>query len=150
MPSVLKTESKEVIAQRCEQINDFEKMLQQNNVVVVKLFFHISKEVQKTKLNERLVNPLKYWKHNIGDWDTRAKFDSYIKVYQSLIEQCNKPEWHIIQADKNRYKHYLVAKVVLDTFKKIKLEWPTLDQDERTLVLQQEALAAQEIETKKK
>jgi len=117
---------KQVIAKRYHQINDFEKMLQENGTVVLKFMLHVSQKEQKERLTERLNNPEKFWKHKDADWDTMKKWDQYMKVYDSIFEKCNDVPWHIIPSDKNWYKEYLIADVVVNALKKINPKYPQL------------------------
>ena len=143
MPTVEKLIDKKNIERRYEQINNFEDMLQENGTTIVKFYLNISKEKQKEKLNERLTDPTKYWKHNIGDWDTRDNYDEYIDVYENIFDKCDKPERHIIAADQNRYKIYQISKVLLKTFEDMELRWPKLSPDQETSYLKAKAELAE-------
>jgi len=129
VPTVLKTLPEEVINQRYEQINNFEKMLEQNGTKVIKCYLHISKEEQLERLNERIENPEKHWKHNDGDWSSREQWDEYMKVYESIFKRCNDVPWHIIPADSNWVKINYVAKLLLETLEGMQLRWPDLQSD---------------------
>lgn len=126
VPSVEKYIPQDVIDKRYEIINQFEALIEQNNTRVLKFFLNVSKEAQKERLMERIELEEKHWKHKDGDWDTREKFDEYLKVYERIINTCNVIPWHIVPADKNWQKLYYVADVVLETLKKLELEWPEL------------------------
>src|SRR5262245_30533404 len=52
---------------RYRHISDFERMLSEQHVVILKFFLHISRDEQKRRLNERLRNRNKNWKFRIGD-----------------------------------------------------------------------------------
>ena len=58
---------KAVWSKRYDQINDFERILTENGVTILKFFLHISREEQKDRLLERLHDPLKNWKFQVGD-----------------------------------------------------------------------------------
>lgn len=126
VPSVEKYIPENIIEQRYEQINSFEKLVESNNTKVLKFFLHVSKEAQKERLMERIELKKKHWKHKDGDWDTREKFDEYLSVYEKIINKCNDIPWHIIPADKNWQKTYCVAEVVLKTLEELDLKWPEL------------------------
>ncbi len=126
VPTVENLFPPEKIEERFQIINGFEKLLEQNGTRVLKFFLNVSKEVQLERLNERLENPEKYWKHNDGDWDTRAKYDEYQKVYDTIFERCSQIPWHFIPADTNWQKLYFVAKVVHKTLKDMNCQWPPL------------------------
>ena len=126
VPTVEKLFPLDKIEERYEIINGFEKLLEQNGTRVLKFFLSVSREVQLERLNERLENPQKYWKHNDGDWDTREKFDKYQKVYDSIFERCSYIPWHFVPADSNWQKLYYVARTVHQTLKIFDLQWPSL------------------------
>jgi PPK2 family polyphosphate:nucleotide phosphotransferase len=126
VPSVEKYIPEEVIEQRYEQINNFEKLVESNNTKVLKFFLHVSKEAQKERLMERIESKKKHWKHKDGDWVTREKFDQYLSVYEKILNKCNAIPWHIIPSDKNWQKTYCVAEVVLKTLEDLDLKWPEL------------------------
>ena len=126
VPSVGKYIPAEVIDKRYEMINTFEKLLEANGTKVLKFFLNVSKEAQKERLMERIELREKHWKHKDGDWDTREKFDEYMKVYENILTRCNVVPWTAVPADKNWQKLYAVAEVVLKTLKELPLEWPEL------------------------
>ncbi len=128
VPVVEKWINKDRTKNRFEYINNFEKLLQEeNNTIILKFYLHISKEKQHEKLVERRNNPEKYWKHSDGDWETSKKWDDYMDAYQDVFDACDKPEWEIIPSDQNWYKEYLIAKRVLEILEKLKLQYPKLD-----------------------
>lgn len=139
VPTVEKIFDKKTIEKRYSQINNFEELLQENGTKILKFYLHVGKDKQYKKLNERLINPTKYWKHNIGDWDTRKSFEEYQSVYESIFEQCNKPERHIIPSDQNRYKINCIAKIILKAFEEMNLKWPKLSPDQETSYLRTKA-----------
>jgi PPK2 family polyphosphate:nucleotide phosphotransferase len=126
VPSVEKFIPAGVIEKRYKIINDFEKLLEDNDTVILKFFMNVSKEAQKGRLMERIEMKEKHWKHKDGDWDTREKFDEYLAVYEKLINTCNTIPWHIVPSDKNWQKLYYIADVVLKTLEEIDLKWPAL------------------------
>jgi len=126
VPSVEKYIPADIIEKRYETINTFEKMLEDHGTKVLKFFLNVSKETQEERLMERIEMEEKHWKHKDGDWDTREKFDQYLKVYQKILTRCNDVPWHVVPADKNWQKLYTVAEVVLKTLKELDLEWPAL------------------------
>ncbi len=126
VPSVEKYIPEEIIQKRYGMINDFEKLLEQNDTKVLKFFLNVSKDAQKGRLMERIELKQKHWKHKDGDWDTREKFDQYLEVYEKVINNCTVTPWHIVPADKNWQKLYYVADKLLKALEKLDLKWPEL------------------------
>jgi PPK2 family polyphosphate:nucleotide phosphotransferase len=126
VPTVQGSLSEKVISKRYGQINDFERMLEENGTTILKFFLHVSKEEQKERLTERMTNPKKFWKHKDSDWENTRQWDQFMEIYETLFEECNDVPWHIIPSDKNWYKEFLVAGKVGDALKKINPEYPSL------------------------
>lgn len=126
VPTVEKFIPADVIEQRFELINDFEKLLTHNGTRVLKFFLSVSSEVQDERLKERIQLKEKHWKHNDGDWETRKKMDQYLAVYQTIFERCNQIPWQVIPADTNWQKLYFVSKTVLKALQDMDLKWPEL------------------------
>ena len=67
VPSVEGYIDKKTIENRYEHINAFEKMLADEGVIILKFFLHMSKEVQKKRLEERITIERKFWKFDPSD-----------------------------------------------------------------------------------
>ncbi len=129
VPTVLNLFPSKIIKERYDLINSFEKTLEHNDTKILKFYLHASKEEQEKRLLERINLEEKHWKHNDGDWESRALWNEYQKVYEKIFVKCNHPKWHIIAADQNWYKAYQVSEIVLKTLKSMKLEWPALESE---------------------
>jgi PPK2 family polyphosphate:nucleotide phosphotransferase len=111
---------------RMKSINAFEELLvQDNNTTVLKFFLHISPEEQLEKLQERVDNPKKQWKHNDGDWEERKLWAQYQEAYEYAINNSNIP-WHIIPADQEWYRDYVAAKIFFEALEALPLSYPPL------------------------
>jgi PPK2 family polyphosphate:nucleotide phosphotransferase len=126
VPSVEGYIPADVVDRRYDHINLFEKLLEENGTKILKFYMSVSKEKQEERLNERITDPEKHWKHNDGDWETLKKRDRYMEVYQKIFERCNVVPWHVIPSDKNWQKTYIAAQILLKTLQELRLEWPLL------------------------
>lgn len=129
VPTVEKFIPEDIIEQRYQLINDFERLIEHNDTKILKFFLNVSKKVQEERLMERVELKEKHWKHKDGDWETREKFGDYLDVYEKIINRCNDIPWHIVPADTNWQKLYFVADIVLKTMKSLDMEWPELVSD---------------------
>ena len=118
----------EKVKRRFDYINNFERLLQENNTHILKFYLHISKEEQLERFKERLEIPSKKWKYNPSDLTTTKYWDEYMKAYEDVIEHCS-PEipWHIIPSDQNWYKEYLVAEKIVSLLSGLNMQYPKLD-----------------------
>lgn len=116
---------------RFQQINDFEKTIQQNGTIIFKFFLNLSKEEQKHRQLRRLDKPEKNWKFSPGDLDERALWPAYQKCYEEAINRTSKPHapWYIIPSDDKRTARVIVAEIMLQELKKYNdIKEPELDE----------------------
>ena len=78
-----------ILSKRYNQINNFEKYLFENNIRIIKLFLHISKDEQKKRLEERINDPSKQWKFSESDIIERKFWDQYILSYEEILSKCS-------------------------------------------------------------
>ncbi|MCI5055402.1 MAG: polyphosphate kinase [Flavobacteriales bacterium] len=128
VPSVYGYIDAETINKRYEHINNFERLLLDNNTLMLKFFLNVSYDEQEVRLKERIDLAHKHWKHGDGDWETRKHWDEFMKVYERIFEKCSNPvPWHMVPSDQNWYKAYYVAKETLKMLKELPLKWPELE-----------------------
>ena len=114
---------------RYDHINAFEKMLGDEGTVVRKFFLHISKAEQLERLNERLEDPTKNWKFELGDLKERGVWDEYTAAYEEMLERCSTVDapWYIVPADKNKPRDFLVAELVVEALEAMDPKYPEAD-----------------------
>jgi len=117
---------------RFQQINDFEKTIQENGTIIFKFFLNLSKEEQKVRQLRRLDKPEKNWKFSPGDLDERELWGEYIKCYEDAINRTSKPHapWYIIPSDDKDTARVIVAEIMLQELQKYKdIKEPELDDE---------------------
>jgi PPK2 family polyphosphate:nucleotide phosphotransferase len=122
---------KAVWSKRYDQINEFERMLDDNRVKIIKFFLHISRDEQTARLRDRLSDPKKNWKFRAGDLDDRDLWDEYTKAYRDALRLCSTPwaPWYVVPADDNKTRNYFVARTMVDTLEGLGLRYPKADKD---------------------
>jgi PPK2 family polyphosphate:nucleotide phosphotransferase len=126
---------------RYDQINDFERMLAQSRVVVLKFFLHVSRGEQRRRLLKRIEQRDKNWKFRIGDLDDRRLWDEYTDAYRDAIRMCSTQyaPWYVVPADDKPVRNYLIAGVIKRTLESLDLRFP--DADPNTLLEAEQLLA---------
>lgn len=115
---------------RFEQINNFEKQIEENGTVIFKFFLHLSKEEQRQRLLRRLRLRQKHWKFSPGDLKERKLWNDYQRCYEEAIQKTSKPNspWYVIPADNKKATRVIVATILLEELKKYKdIAEPELD-----------------------
>jgi PPK2 family polyphosphate:nucleotide phosphotransferase len=117
------------IKQRYEHINNFEKLLIENGTVVLKFYLHISQEEQLERLQERMSDPTKMWKHNDEDLKERQLWNAYMQAYEKAFENCSSPvPWNIVPSDQNWYKEFIIAQQIVSALEKLRMKFPGFKQ----------------------
>ncbi len=115
---------------RMTQINNFEKHIAENGTVVLKFYFHMSKNEQRKRLLKRLENEEDNWKFSVGDLKERERWDDYMTYYEDAINKTatkNAP-WYIIPADDKDMARYIVAEIIWEQMQKLEdVKEPKLD-----------------------
>lgn len=136
------SKGKGIWKRRFEEINNFEKYLTNNGVIILKFFLNVSKDEQKKRFLERIDRPEKNWKFSSSDAKERAHWDDYMKAYEDVFNHTSTEwaPWHIIPADRKWFTRLAVAGVIYNKLESLNLQYPTVSQEHR-----QELLKAKEI-----
>lgn len=122
---------------RYEDINNFERMLTNNGVTILKFFLHISKDEQKERLQARLDNPDKQWKFNPGDLEERKLWDDYQEAYEDALNKCSTDyaPWMIVPANHKWSRNIALAEAVVSALEGLKPRYPkpTIDPQSVTI-----------------
>lgn len=112
------------------EINDFERMLLDDDMRVVKLFFHISQDEQLRRFEKRLLDPMKRWKLSYEDFRNRARWSDYEAAIEDMLENTSTraAPWKIVAAnDKKSARIEAMEWIVEKLSKGVDLSPPRLD-----------------------
>ena len=86
------------------EINELERWLVDDGVIMLKFFVHISHEEQKRRLLERMRDPMKRWKVTDADLDAHEQWEDYTDAWNDMLQQTNTEysPWFVIPGD-NKY-----------------------------------------------
>jgi PPK2 family polyphosphate:nucleotide phosphotransferase len=130
---------------RYEQINNFEKTIHHNGMVILKFFLNISKEEQKKRFLERIDESDKNWKFSISDAKERKFWDEYQSAFEDALSNTSQAyaPWFIIPADNKWFSRIAISDIIIHTFKNMDLKVPEMDENEKQQLekVRQELLA---------
>jgi PPK2 family polyphosphate:nucleotide phosphotransferase len=135
IPDELK--GKDVWKKRYQDIKHFEDYLANNGIVVIKFFLNVSKEEQGNRLIERIEDITKNWKFEEGDIKERGFWDEYQKAYEEMINETSteKNPWYVVPADDKKNMRLIVAKIIVEKLKELKMSYPEPDEARKQTLL---------------
>ena len=125
--------TKNLWAERYEDMTSFERHLSRNGTVIRKFFLNLSKKEQKKRFLARLDDPDKNWKFSTADLHEREFWDDYMQAYEEMIQgtASERAPWYVVPADDKWYARAVVAAVVVETLDHLNLKYPTVEADRR-------------------
>ncbi len=100
-----------------QQVNEFEHMLYEDGVILIKFWFSISKEEQLRRFESRKRNPLKQWKLSPVDMEAQKQWDVYTKFKEEMFSRTHTSfsPWIIVRANNKQKARLETIRYVLST-----------------------------------
>ncbi len=131
---------------RFHGINEWEKHLSDNGMLVLKFFLHVSKEEQKKRLIARIDDPAKNWKFQVGDLKERALWKKYMHAYEDMLSHTSTKHapWFVLPADDKWFTRICLSTIITNEIEKLKPAYPvTIDEVKTALQLAKKELVAE-------
>jgi len=100
------------------QVPDFEHLLYEDNCIIIKFWFSISKDEQKSRFESRIQNPLKRWKYSPVDRRGQELWDKYTHHKEQMFSKThtNYSPWIIVKANSKKNARLESMRYVLSQF----------------------------------
>ena len=111
---------------RYRSIVDLENHLYRNGTRIIKFFLHLSEEEQRKRFLDRIDEPEKNWKFSQADIEERKFWKEYMRAYEACLSATStkKAPWYVVPADDKENARLIVSRIILDTFKVLKMRYP--------------------------
>jgi polyphosphate kinase 2 (PPK2 family) len=108
-----------------DEINSFERSLNDEGMILVKLWLQISDAEQLKRFKRREGDPLKTWKLTDEDWRNREKRGEYEEAVEDMLARTDQPyaPWSLIEADSKRYARVKVIETVIARLEEGMKQW---------------------------
>ena len=105
--------------QRIDQINRFEQMLVNEGALVLKFWFHLTKDGQKRRLKALEKDPRTAWRVTRWNWDRLKTYDQLQEVVGHVLRLTNTPwaPWIIVEGEDDRFRSLTTGKIILDAIR---------------------------------
>jgi polyphosphate kinase 2 len=100
------------------QVPEYEHLLYEDNVKIIKFWFSISKEEQKKRFDSRLNNPLKRWKFSPVDMKGQGLWKEYTHYKEQMFSKThtNFSPWIIVKTNSKKQARLESMRYVLSQF----------------------------------
>ncbi|OMG53542.1 polyphosphate:AMP phosphotransferase [Azonexus hydrophilus] len=106
--------------EQLDDINRFEAMLVNEGALVLKFWFHLSKDGQKKRLKALEKDPRTAWRVTKESYDRLKTYDKLQDVAGHVLRVTNtaKAPWIIVEGTDDAYRSLTVGRIVLDAMKR--------------------------------
>jgi polyphosphate:AMP phosphotransferase len=110
---------KAALDQRIDQINRFEQMLVNEGALILKFWFHLTKDGQKRRLKALEKDPRTAWRVTKWNWDRLKTYDKLQDVAGHILRMTNTPwsPWIIVEGEDDNYRSLTTGKILLDSIR---------------------------------
>jgi PPK2 family polyphosphate:nucleotide phosphotransferase len=128
---VHKTITDKVAKRRFHEINQFEEMLHDNGVTILKFFLHISHKEQTARLKARCDDKEKHYKISESDFHERVYWKKYQQAYEDAIDHTSQKHapWFVIPSDHKWYRNLAISRIIVEALESLDLQYPQPDFD---------------------
>jgi polyphosphate kinase 2 (PPK2 family) len=108
-----------------DEINNFERSLTDEGMILVKIWLQISPEEQLKRFKRREEDPLKSWKLTEEDWRNRERRDVYEEAIEDMVARTDQPKapWSLIGAESKRFARVAVIETVIERIEEGMRAW---------------------------
>ncbi len=100
-----------------EDVVNFEQDLVRQGMILIKLYFSVSKEEQKRRFDRRIEDPLRQWKFSEVDMQAQDLWDEFSeKKYEMLRRTTSRSApWNIVRSDDKHKARLEAMKIILNS-----------------------------------
>ncbi|MGD8925255.1 MAG: polyphosphate:AMP phosphotransferase [Thioalkalispiraceae bacterium] len=114
--SVYEQQSQAELDAELKRITDFERMLHQDNTVILKFWFHLPEKEQKQRLKDLADDLRSRWGSGHSHEEFHEHYQDFLHVAERVIRETDTgiAQWYLIEATDRRYRDLTVARTILD------------------------------------
>ena len=106
---------KKSLATAFDEINSFEEVLTDDNMILIKFFLVISQKEQKKRFKKLEDSKETAWRVTADDWKRNEQYDEYFQLAEEALEKTDRDNapWTIIEAEDKEYASAKIASTVV-------------------------------------
>ncbi len=110
-----KTSENELV-RACERIVRFERMLVDEGTLLLKFWFHLSKQAQHARLKALQADPKTRWRISDTDWERFKQYDKFREVSELALRRTSTGHspWQLVEGSDPYYRYLTVGRTIAD------------------------------------
>jgi polyphosphate kinase 2 (PPK2 family) len=98
-------------------IVDFERLLADDGIVIIKFFLHISRKEQEKRFRKIEADPLESWRITKEDWSRHKHYNEYLAASEEMLEETDTAEgpWTVVEATSRRWAKMKILNTIIAT-----------------------------------
>ena len=102
---------------RLERIRHFERMLVAEGALILKFWFHLSKDAQRKRLEELSADKKSAWRVTREEWRQARSYDRYVETAEEMLSSTSTGEapWEIIDGSDHEYRSLTAGALLEET-----------------------------------
>ncbi|HEX5863132.1 MAG TPA: polyphosphate:AMP phosphotransferase, partial [Casimicrobiaceae bacterium] len=102
-----------------QSIREYEQMLSDERLVLLKFWIHLSKAAQKKRLEDLERDPCTSWRVTRADWKAYRIYSESHHLWEHLLRETSTgvAPWYVIEGVDERYRYLTVGKILLDALR---------------------------------
>jgi len=128
----------ETWSRRYDHINDFERMLVDEGVSILKFYLNIDAPEQRERLQARIDEPHKNWKLSVADLEQRRRWPEYMEAYEDVLGRTSTDwaPWYCVPANHKWYRNLVISDIIVHTLESLDMRFPALEPGLSGIVIQ--------------
>lgn len=100
-----------------EDVVNFEQDLVRQGMILIKLYFSVSKAEQKRRFDRRINDPLRQWKFSEVDMQAQDLWGEFSEKKYEMLKRTNSRSapWHIVRSDNKHLARLEAMKIILNS-----------------------------------
>jgi len=100
-----------------EDVVNFEQDLVRQGMILIKLYFSVSKDEQKRRFDRRINDPLRHWKFSEVDMQAQDLWGEFSEKKYEMLRRTNSRSapWHIVRSDDKHLSRVEAMKIILNS-----------------------------------
>lgn len=118
---------------RFKHVDNFEDYLADNGFYMIKIYLHVSKDIQKERLLERMEVPDKNWEFSFSDLTDRENWNEQMEVFEDTFQHTSTDSapWYVIPADHGAYGRLVISEILLNKLEELNPKYPETSDEEK-------------------